>query len=498
MKKILVIAAALFVGLTAIYFQFINPKKTSSSAFTSPYASLSNSRMSYKASVATGTSGSPTVTIDTDSADQNTNHLFPNDTICFVNADQSGCIGNTTYTVANIVDSTHFTTTANLADNLATTDFVVATQSGTLTLSFTTATEIPISGKIVVTIPSVDANNKTNDTFPDTGSITTSGFDLNGMANTDVAITGCTPANWGTATVTPGGASSDSTISFTRSSASCAASTAITITIDSTPGLVNPAPISGHTQGAADSYQINIESQDASTNQLDSSDVTVSPIEGVFISATINESLSLTIAGVASSQSTCGLTTDITTTAYSVPWGTIALTDTFYEGSQTATVSTNANNGYSVYIEETDQMGLEGATCTGTAPSAGEYTFSGATCIRDTVCSASTCSESAGYDWTVQATYPGIGFSVANVSGTDASFVYNSNDPCTSSAGAGTFCARQMADTDQGGETRAAFMTNAGAVAASQVYVCYRISVTGTQPAGYYYNTVRYTAVATF
>lgn len=41
-------------------------------------------------------------------------------------------------------------------------------------------------------------------------------------------------------------------------------------------------------------------------------------------------------------------------------------------------------------------------------------------------------------------------------------------------------------------------MTAGGPVDASNVYVCYKIDIPGTQPAGYYYNTIKYTAIPKF
>ena len=80
-------------------------KKTHSANFTSASATLSNARFSYRAGATSGTSGSPTVVIDGSSnADNNTNHLFPKDVVCFSNATENGCVGNTTYTVANIIN----------------------------------------------------------------------------------------------------------------------------------------------------------------------------------------------------------------------------------------------------------------------------------------------------------------------------------------------------------------------------------------------------------
>jgi len=491
MKKGLIIGGSCLFALVLVFMGFLWAKKIKSANFTNASATLSNSRLSYKASVSSGSSGSSVVTIDTGSADQNTNHLFPKDTICFANSAESGCIGNTTYTVANIVDSTHFNVTGALGDNLTTSDFVVATQSGSLALSFTTATEIPADGDILVTIPALNTDNKTDDGFPDTGALTAvNGFDIGAMTTSDVTVTGCTDVNWSVASVTAGTSSSDHLILINRSTSACSASTTITVTIDSSPGLINPAPISGHSQGAADSYTVNVKSRDGSNNTLDESDVKIAPVEGVIVSATVDETLSLTIAGVTANDTTtyCGITRTATspdTTAYSVPWGTISPTysSTTHDTQQTVTVSTNADGGYNVYIEENDQMGKSGVACTGNG---GESI----NCIQDTVCSAAGCDESTLRDWTADpSSYVGLGYSLEDISGTDAVFEYDDSGAA--------FNAKQIADI-AASETRQSIMTNAGPVSGSSAAVCFRIDITATQPAGYYYNKIKYTAVATF
>lgn len=492
MKKILIIVSAVFVSFTAIYFQFLSPKKTESANFTSASATLSNSRYSYKASVATGSSGSPTVTIDSASGDDDTEHLFPGDTICFVNSAESGCIGNTEYTVANIVDSTTFNTTGALADALVSTDFVVATQSGTLTLAFTTVAEIPINGDILVTIPALNTTNKTDDGIPDTGaSSSVNGFDIQTTATSDVAVTGCTDVNWTVASVTAGTASADHLILITRATSACAASSAITITIDSDPGLINPAVVDGYSRGTAANYAIDVTSRDVGDNELDTIDVLVAPVEGVLVSATVDETLGLTIAGVSADSGTyCNITRTASspdTTAVSVPWGTLSATylAATHNTQQTVTVSTNADAGYSVYIEENDQMGKDGVGCTGTG--AGESD----NCIKDTVCDGVGCDESTLKDWTADpSSYEGLGYSLEETSGTDAVFEWDDSGAA--------FNAKQIADVAEGGETRQAIMTNAGQVSGNAINVCFRIDITGTQPAGYYYNKIKYTAVATF
>lgn len=494
-RKILFFALILVVG--ALVYRFILPsKKTHSAGFTSASATLSNSRFSYKAGVTSGTSAQSVVTIDASgNADNNTNHLFPKDTVCGTNAAESGCSGNVNYTVSSIINTTSFNTTGALSATLDASGYLIATQSGSLAITFTTATEVPVGGSLLVTIPANRAGaGKANDGIPDTAAtIATNGFDLSTVAAGDVSvsdITGCTQAGWGSATVTAGnGTSTDHTISFTRATASCAASKAITVTIDSAPGIINPAPLTTHTQGVADAYQINIKTRDGGTNTLDNSDVVVAPVEGVLISATVDETLSLTVAGITTdSGSYCGITRTANspdTTATAVGWGAISPTylAATHNTNQQITVSTNADGGYSVYIEENDQMGKDGVACTNNG---GES----ANCIQDTVCGTSACTESTTNDWGADpAGYEGLGFSMEDVgAATDAVFEFND---------AGTFDARQIADM-AATETRTAIMTNAGPVSGSSAYICYRIDITATQPAGYYYNKVKYTAIPIF
>jgi hypothetical protein len=317
--------------------------------------------------------------------------------------------------------------------------------------------------------------------------VATSGFDLNGIVAGDVSITGCTNADWGTPVLSPGSGTSDHTITIPRQTSSCAGSSAIVITIAGR-GIVNPAPItSGHTQGTADIYGITLTTRNGSNNTIDSSVPRAAPVEAVLISTTIDESLSFIVAGLAAG-TYCGNST-ITTTATSIPWGHLAATNTFYYAAQQLTVSTNALSGYAVTIQENDQMGKDGTACTGTAPSAGNFTFGAATCIRDTVCGASACSESTSADWTSATNYPGLGYSLANQSGADTSFLYNES--------ARSFSSKQLADKS-GGETPAIIMSNGGPVSASSEYVCYRLTAPGNQPAGYYYNIAKYTVTATF
>lgn len=484
----LVIFLFVFSQLSILFLA--KPKPADSGNLTSSSVTLSNSRFSYRGGITTGTSASSVVTIDSSgNADNDTNHLFPGDTLCFADASFNGCSGQTapsTYTVHNIPSTTTFNMKNPLAAALGANDLVIATQSGTLTISFVNTAVVPSNGDILITIPAVNtATAQTNDGFPDTAStVAANGFDFKNVAASGISTTGCTDANWNTTeTVTTGTTSTDHTIRIDRQTTSCAAGTTITVTITN---VINPAPISsGHTQGTADVYMINAVTRDGSDNTLDTVDMKVAPIEAVFVSATVDETLSFSVAGVASSTTHCGATTSVTTTAMTVPWGTISTANSFLNAAQTLTLSTNAYSGYSVKIEENDQMGRDGNTCTGATPAETAGTAGG--CIKDTTCNAA-CSESSSAEWTT-ATNNGLGFSLNNISGSNASFTYNESSR--------TFSAREIAD-QEASETKANIMSATAPVSGSSVDVCYRITTSSTQPAGYYYNIVKYTATGVF
>jgi hypothetical protein len=496
------------ISIESGIFSFLKPTKVGTAALTPASDTLSNSRFSYRAGVSSGASAASSVninTVDTSSiSDVTTNHLFPNDTVCFSNAGLNGCQGQTTYTVANIVDTDTFNLNTPLTATLSSSDYVIATQTAIHTIAFTTTNVVPTAGDILITIPASSTDAKTNDGFPDTAATAaTNGFDLNSLATTNVSVasSGC-DNNWTVASVTDSNGSTGHLIQINRATNSCAAGSTITVTVgDGTTKLINPAPTDEHvSQGVAETYSINVKTRDGSDATIDQSDILVAPIEGVFVSATVDETLSFTVAAVtANSGSYCGVTRTSSspdTTAYSVPWGPISTTyaAATHNTQHQLTVTTNAKSGYYVYALETDQMGINGNTCTGTAPSAGDYTFSSATCIRDTLCNASTCTEATLRDWTSDpSTYPGFGYSMEEVSGTDSTFEFDDSSA--------TFNAKQFAD-EQGSEDETAanthLMTASAATSSASSYVCYRIDVPGSQPAGYYYNTVKYIATPRF
>ena len=481
-EKVKIFLFLLAVFLLGAGFLVAKTKKPQAASLTNISATLSNPRLSFYGAVNGGVSGGASaVTIKNSGnyGDKNTNHLFPGDTVS---------VGpNAGKTVASLAaDGVTFTLTSPLDVGASDGDAVYSTQSGTLTITFSlpTGTTAPAGSYVLVTIPDPPTNG--NDGAPDTaGSLSDNGFDLNGMTTANITTSGGTGCTWGTETLTAGSGSGHKY----KVTTTTACSGTITVTVgDTNKGLVNPAPIySGHTQGTADVYRISVGiytgDPDSGGTLIHSGYAIAAPVEAVLVSATVEESLSFAVGAVNVGTTACGQVMDVTTTATSVPWGTLSTPNSFSEAAHTLTVSTNANNGYTVKIEENDQMGLNGKTCTGA--SAGEADD----CIQDTTCSATACTESTSQDWTAANTYRGLGYSLANISGTDAAFTYNESGR--------TFSAKQIAD-QEASETKQTIMSNTGPVDSKQIYVCYRIAISGTQPAGYYYNKVKYTATATF
>jgi len=190
------------------------PRELDSAALTAASVTLSNSRLSYYAKIGVGNTnpGDTTFTVQGSSnADNNTNHLFPNDTINIgSNADS---------TVGTIIDGTNFAISSGITNQLVVGDAVYATQSGTVTVAFTIANDIPANGYIRVSIPSIATNG--NDNAPDTAATTgANGWDLHSIAAADVTVSGGTGCSWNaTEVITAAGAGTSHKIDATTTAA---------------------------------------------------------------------------------------------------------------------------------------------------------------------------------------------------------------------------------------------------------------------------------------
>ena len=478
---------------------FFKTLDVEAATFASASATLTNSRLSYKAGVASGgaSSGATQVDIDTSgNPDNNTNHLFPKDTVCFPDSGENGCKGNTTYTVGTIIDSDTFSITSALSTSLAGTDLVVASSSAQHQIVFTTVSSVN-GGKLKVKIPA--ASSGYNNGIPDS-----TGFDANLLTNsninsyTSVSCSGGCGATMGTATLSYASNYHIVTIPFTGTLPS---GKTVSITIGSASDtryqFNNPAPAAGHTQGTADKYAIRFEETDGSDNVIDYSEVKVGVVEGVLVSATVEETIELIVGGgTADSGTICDVSrsaSSIDTTPYSVPFGSIIAYNTFYDAYQTVEVRTNAANGYSVTIEEDDQLNKDSDPCDSPSNSGADETDG---CIKDTTCDTGSCDQANKGTWKT-ASNNGFGFSLENVTGTDAVFLYNNTDGGCSTNSSPYFCAKQIADM-QASETKVQFMGKSSPTASSKVNVCFRLSISATQPFGYYTNRLKYIATASF
>jgi len=467
-----------------------NPSSVDAVGISSMSATLSNPRLSFYGLVGTTITAGDTfgsIKATGTGGDLDTKNLFPGDSIIIE--------GNTSNLVASISSNLNFTLSTAVGVTAAADAYMYTPQGGTLKVLIYTASDIPNNGSIEVLVPAPATNPNDGIPFAET-LLVNGGFDTNGMTNANTAC----PAGFVAGTKTAGtgpGVPHKFTCNNTSGNP-IGLGTPLTVTIgDGTKPLINPAPIQGgHTRGIANVFGIGMKTWSTSNGSgslLSDGVAKVAPVEGVLVTARVDETLSFTITGIDSTVGGpyCGLThaTGITTTATSVPWGTLnaGYVADANEAVQKLAVSTNAASGYKVYVEENDQMGLEGATCTGTAPSAGQYTFGASSCIRDV--GIGLISHSTAVDWTTPTSVFGFGYATQ---GADAYIAYNTG---------GVYMARQFAD-QQGGEdkyaTGAEVMSNIGPVDASEVFVCYRISIPGTQPAGYYHNKLKYTAVPKF
>lgn len=115
----------------------------------------------------------------------------------------------------------------------------------------------------------------------------------------------------------------------------------------------------------ASEYSIEIKLKDADGDVIDTATVYYSMDPGVEVSATVAESLTMTITGTA--------TGDITTTAYTVPFATVS-DGTAVTGVMQVTIASNAADGYSLLIEgdtkltSADGDNIAPATTTGASP----------------------------------------------------------------------------------------------------------------------------------
>lgn len=454
------------------------PHALDSANLTSVKDTLQSSRLSWGARVeADGTAeGSSTVQIQSSPAtplnSTSTANLHAGDTVL---------INSNSYTVVDIIDDDEFSVdpvvqTGDADDG----DPIYMEMTPQHVVTFDTASAVA-NGYFRVLLPA-------DSTGSNDGNIDDEGFDFGGgsvdVVATDTGnydfVTGVATASGDTGCTSP----SNYHCFEVHYSGAGGIGTSIEIKIGNTDGTntpIAPGEDPSHTEAEADSYTFYVQNYDANGNKIDETKASIGLIEAVRVTATVDPTISFSIAGVGTGTTTCGDTPDVDTSTgtnspLAVPFGSLTL-NSFKDASHQLTVSTNASGGYAVTNLEDDELGKDGATT--------PY-------IVDTPGDNGSATDSVEDEWSTSSTN-GFGYSIKNNDADTVPFEYNTaTGTCD-----GTFCARQFAN-DTAGDSPAQIMSSTAVADSEDIYVCYRISVGATQEAGDYENIVTYTATATF
>lgn len=458
-----------FLLFLVVYFlnSFSN-KVFAEAPFVSSYATLSNSRFSFVAGLATtvpANASNATIYSSGSYPDTNTGNLFPKDTICFNNPAADGCSQQATYTVTSVVDNTSIGFSSQTPVTLQAADRIIASQTGRITVTIVPTTYVASGGYIRTTIAGSGSSSTNCDGMPDYN-----GFDCGDLTTANIN-SNITPSGFTVSASSLTSTSGNHVILMTLSSALNIGSTySYTIGNASTTSqrFINPAPYGtgyNHTRGVAETQNITVQTENSSNTILDKTILKVAPVDGVLVSANVELSINYTIGGLAVGSTACTNASDVTTTATAVPFGSIINYASFYKAAQSHTVSTNASNGYVLTVQEDSPLTEDGNIGVGVT-------------IRNTGCDSGSCTSSSPSGWATATNY-GFGYSMQNVSGSDAAFTYATGyKPFSTSA--------------------TTIMSNSGTVSSSQTYTCYKLTVPSTQTAGYYLNKLTYIATPRF
>jgi len=178
--------------------------------------------------------------------------------------------------------------------------------------------------------------------FTNFGTLPSTGFDFNDM---DLYASG-TERTLGSSASGPtwGVATTSTSIIFTSGTDTVGSSTEVVIEIGSnaTAGATGDTQITN--PASTNSYPIDITAAGQDTGQ-----VRVAIVDEVTVTASVDTSLTFTVAGVGNATSVNATSTTGTTTATTIPFGTLTVGDV-HTLAHDLTVGTNAQNGYSVTV----------------------------------------------------------------------------------------------------------------------------------------------------
>ncbi|MDD3002545.1 MAG: hypothetical protein PHS06_01600 [Candidatus Shapirobacteria bacterium] len=386
-------------------------------------------------------------------------------------------VGSSVFTIKDIGDTNSMSLSAAIGLTVPN-GYVIATRSGTHTVSFTPITFGGATEKWQFLIKSsVGGSTPFKDGMPDQD-----GFDIGGsncatagclLKSTDVAC----PSNGAAATVNIGNTITltaadigDSAFVGTYNVIECAYSTAtskisspLTWTIGTANGtqLINPSSSANRTFGVADVYFYGLRQLDANGNVIDLSFGKIAVDDSVRVTAIVDPTLSFTIAGNATMK--CAAPTAIapaSSTPTSLNFSSLVLESTANNLSQLITATTNSAGGYVVQAFEDNPLTMIGTTTT--LPN---------TTANNTAWPSVTASSGFGFSMEVGVTRAGAVLGVGDTGKYKAFGV---------------------------GSGAAVTVLSHNAPSVDSAYMCYRVSATLQQPAGEYENSISYIATATF
>ncbi|MCL5435287.1 MAG: hypothetical protein M1405_02775 [Patescibacteria group bacterium] len=352
-------------------------------------------------------------------------------------------------------------------------------------IQFTTISTVPASGKIVLTFPgtAVTTASPSATTFSFNGLTTANSasnisYKLDGTRTCTFAIatSGQTPTI--TCTVDAGGSVVGGTVITFLIGCADSSSNETSCTTNS-PRLINPTKSAA--AGTADNWKISIQTQDNNSVTLDSAKATIGTIESVQVQATVDPTLTFTIApvsGAINTGNTTGCTntesvnSGIASTATTINLG-ILNTSTINISAQLITISTNASGGYTLTATSSGHL---------VNPATGIWIPDSTTPTAMTI------------------NVPWFGIHPCGLNVTSIWYTTTRNDATGGGTGAkygwptqSTAVTLASASTGPIGNTAAT-----GGVGAGLTSVEYAGAVDVTIPAGTYYSVVTYVATATF
>lgn len=239
------------------------------------------------------------------------------------------------------------------------------------TVQFTVPNAIPSSGKIVLTFPgSADTSASPSATTFAFNGLTSA----NAAANISYKLDGSATCTFTVAapsiTCAPSTAIAATTIITFLIGCADASTNETACTLQS-PRLINPTKTAA--AGTADTWMLNIATQDTNSVTIDSGKLKIGTIESVYVQANVDPTLTFTIAGVNNATAInngnttgCGTTettnSGINSSATVIDLGTLNNTPTAIDtkigniAAQTLTITTNGINGYSLTATSSGQL----------------------------------------------------------------------------------------------------------------------------------------------